>query len=81
MSGEELRRILRRRPFKPVRVHISSGETVDLRHPEEALVSQSTFAFATGPLHNDVGWYNLIHVVKVVPLTRSRKRHRRQSGS
>ena len=84
LHASEFRKILNRRPFEPFRVHITSGETVDIRHPEQAVVSTSMFAFAVGrrkDVVTDVGWYNLIHVVKVVPLKTSRKRNRRQSSA
>jgi hypothetical protein len=84
MRADEFRKILARRPFEPVRVLITSGETVDIRHPEQAVVSASMFAFATGPRKHvvtDLGWYSLAHVVKVVPLNSLRRRNRRQSSA
>ena len=41
MRADELRALLDRRPFEPIRLHISSGQTVDIKHPEMALVTRS----------------------------------------
>ena len=48
MRADELRELLDRRPFEPIRLHISSGQTVDIKHPEMAFVTQSLGA----PLQN-----------------------------
>ena len=34
MIAEDLLEILRRRPFRPLRLHMSDGTTYDIRHPE-----------------------------------------------
>ena len=77
MRYDEFKWFLQRTPFKPIRVLITSGECVDIRHPEQALVSKSTFAFVTGRRRNSVdemGWYSLIHVVKITELSALRGR-------
>ncbi len=84
MRAEDFREFLHRRPFEPFRVYISSGETVDIPHPEMALLSRSMFAFAVGPRRGvvvEMGWYNLIHVVKIVPLSALGRRKSRRKGS
>lgn len=40
MRAEELKALLDRRPFQPIRLQISSGEIVDVLHPEMAIVSR-----------------------------------------
>jgi len=82
MRAEDLKKLLDRRPFQPMRIHISSGESVDVRHPEMVMLSRSIIFVAIklvrGLLH-DFAWYNLIHVVKVEPLRQARRAgHRRQ---
>lgn len=71
MRAEELRALLDRRPFKPIRLHITSGEHVDIYHPEMALVSRSLVAIAL-PSQKKIAelivHYNLIHVVKIQPI-------------
>jgi hypothetical protein len=81
MRANELKEILSRRPFRPIRLLITSGETVDIRHPEQAMVWGGTVAFGIGPkpdVVEHIGWYNLIHVVKVISLDAVRKRRRRK---
>ena len=41
MRPDELRQILERRPVEPIRLHITSGQTVDNNHPERAVVCRS----------------------------------------
>ncbi len=84
MRANDFRKFLDHRPFEPIRVLISSGQTVDIRHPEQAMVARSMFVFATGPRREvveDFGWYNLIHVVKIVPLIALGRRRTRRKGS
>ena len=80
MRAEELRMLLDRRPFRPLRIHISSGEYVDVIHPEMAFVSRSLVAVAVPPTRGvaeAIAHYSLIHVVKVVPLAQTSRRRRR----
>ena len=51
MRPDEMKAILDRRPFEPVRLHISSGQTVDIKHPEMAIVSRSLVVAKIEPLH------------------------------
>jgi hypothetical protein len=81
MRYDEFKSFLDARPFKPIRVLITSGQYVDIRHPEQALVTRSTFAFATGNRKEAVdamGWYSLIHVVKIEYLSTVRRRKPRR---
>ena len=84
MRFDDFKDILGRKPFRPVRIYITSGETVDIRHPEQVFVTRSAFAFAIGPrvgVIEEIGWYSLIHVVKIVPLSTVRgRRSRRRTG-
>jgi len=38
MTTEAFRRLLKRQPFQPFRLVMSSGKSYDVRHPEMALV-------------------------------------------
>jgi len=76
MIARELREILDRRPFRPIRIRISSGQYVDVAHPETVLLGSTMFSFVI-PRKNgtyDMGWYNLVHVVKIEPLRLRKKR-------
>lgn len=78
MRAEELRKFLEKRPFEPIRIHISSGQFVDVRHPEMAIVSRSLFAVGIGEedgVADHLVHYNLIHVVKIEPLNGAGKQN------
>ncbi len=73
MRPDELRQILDRRPFEPIRLHISSGQTVDIKQPEMAIVTRSLVL--VGVRESDergvadyAAHYNLLHIVKIEPL-------------
>jgi hypothetical protein len=38
MRPEELTELLRARPFVPLRIHWTTGQAYDIRHPEQVLV-------------------------------------------
>lgn len=79
MRPEEIKKFLERRPFVPFRLLLTSGERVEVRHPETVLVARSHIAVALRPrngIAEYVVWYSLIHIVKVSPLSRTRRRPR-----
>jgi hypothetical protein len=81
MRAQELRAILDRRPFEPIRLHIRGGQHVDITHPEAAIVTRSLVAVGLGGpgVHEAVVHYNLLHVIKIEPLNgRKRKANRRR---
>ena len=84
MRAEELRALLDRRPFEPIRLHISSGQTVDIKHPEMALVTRSLVVVGVADSDERVAdyavHYNLLHVVKIEPLTGAGNKRRRTKG-
>lgn len=73
MRPEELTALLRRRPFLPLRVHMTDGHTYEIRHPEAMLVSRSHAVVVTqqDPATAVVDRYEylgLIHIVRVEEL-------------
>ena len=42
MAPEELRDMVRRRPFQPFRVHLDDGRHYDVLYPQATLVSRTT---------------------------------------
>jgi hypothetical protein len=78
--SDDFRAILNSHPFKPFRICMSNGEHIDVRHPEMATVLPSVVRFEIGGPSDEVGrgWYNLIHVVKIVELNGRPKRRRRR---
>ncbi len=72
MRPDELLAIINKRPFEPVRLHISSGQHVDVTHPEAAIVTRSLVFVAVGEegaVKDHVAHYNLLHIVKIEPLS------------
>jgi hypothetical protein len=70
MRPEELRNLLRRRPFVPIRIHLTDGTTYDVRHPEMAFLTRSTVEVGIehqegSGIADDVIYCSLIHVVRV----------------
>lgn len=81
MRADEMRKLLDRRPFEAIRLYISSGQTVDIRHPEMAFVTRSlVFVGVTDSDERvaDYGvFYNLLHVVKIEPLNDTKPKRRK----
>ena len=70
MRPEELRNLLRRRPFIPIRIHLTDGTVYDVRHPEMALLTRSTVEIGTerkqgSGIADDVVYCSLVHIVRV----------------
>jgi hypothetical protein len=70
MRAETLEELLRRRPFVPIRLHLSDGTTCDIRHPEMALLTRSTVDIGVAEqdgttIADRVVNCSLLHVVKV----------------
>lgn len=42
MRSEDLRQLVRRQPFQPLRLSLSNGQVYEVRHPELAMVGRST---------------------------------------
>ena len=48
MNAKDLLEILRTRPIRPFKVHLSDGRSFDVRHPEQVLVSRSKMILGIG---------------------------------
>ena len=85
MEARELKAFLKRRPFKPFRIRISSGQYVDIRRPDLFILGRTFFAAARRPDERGIAMggvavYYLIDVVKITTL-KSRKPKGRRSRS
>jgi hypothetical protein len=73
MRAEELTELLRVRPFVPLRIHLTTGETYDIYHPDVVLVLRQRVDIgikpdaATGVLER-VDHCSLLHIVRVEEL-------------
>ena len=70
MRAEELIQLIRRKPFQPLRLHMTTGETYDIRHPENIIVSKQSAGVGmdadpkTGVVER-MEFISLLHVVRV----------------
>jgi hypothetical protein len=72
MKAKEIKQLLNRRPFVPLRIHLTDGTAYDIHHPELVMVSQQRVDIG---LHPDpdgvvagVQFCSLLHVVRVEDL-------------
>lgn len=70
MRPEELKALLRRQPFVPIRIHLTDGTTYDIRHPEMAFLTRSTVEIGMeeqpgSGIADQVMYCSLVHVVRV----------------
>ncbi len=81
MRADEMRELLDRRPFVPIRLHVSSGQNVDIKHPEMAIVTRSLVFVGVSDSDERVAdygvFYNLLHVVKIEPLNDTKAKRRK----
>jgi hypothetical protein len=73
MRPEELVKLLRRRPFLPLRFHMTDGQTYDIRHPDLVMVSRSYATIGMTPdpgtgVLDRVEYCSLLHIVRVEEL-------------
>jgi hypothetical protein len=79
MRYKDFERLLERRPFRPFRIAVSTGETFDVLHPETLFLADkfvSVLAPGTNTDSDDVQdfiWIDLIHIVHLQPLRRKPK--------
>jgi hypothetical protein len=76
MRAEELAELIRVRPFTPLRVHLTTGETYDITHPDQVIVLRQRVDIGLQPdpktgVVDRVEHCSLLHVVRVEELPRS----------
>ena len=74
MTANELRDALRKQPFEPFRVRLTTGQAYEIMHPEFAAVTQTSFF--VGEPHDDgfpdrMIQCSLLHVVALEPVERT----------
>ncbi|MGQ9650926.1 MAG: hypothetical protein ACUVXJ_12515 [Phycisphaerae bacterium] len=70
MRPEDLRDLLRRQPFVPVKIHLSDGTTYEVRHPEMAIIGRSTATIGVekqegSGIADRLMYRSLLHIVRV----------------
>jgi hypothetical protein len=73
MTVQTFREMLARRPFQPVKVVLSSGQSYEIRHPEMAMLTRTSLLVGTDPGDDGVPAefkiLSLLHVTAIEPLT------------
>jgi hypothetical protein len=73
MSGDLIRERLRKQPFEPFEVHVSSGDVYQVKHPEQGLVTGTNF-YVWFPETDHVASLSLLHITGLeVSETRPKK--------
>ncbi len=73
MRPEEMTQLLRKRPFTPLRIHLTDGTTYEIHHPEQVLVLRQRLDIGVLPdpttgVLEAVDSCSLLHVVRVEQL-------------
>jgi hypothetical protein len=80
MNADEIRELLRREPFEPFRVHLTSGHAYEIRDPQSvALGARRVFVFFAERDRRE-GWtfFPYLHVAAVESLDNGRSRRARR---
>lgn len=64
MNADTIREMLRRQPFEPFEVRLSSGEVHEVRHPEFAIVTPGRLVIAD-PVTERVSILSLFHITEL----------------
>ena len=69
MTIESIRNMLTRKPFEPMRVKMSSGEVLEIRHPEMAAIARGgliiILAESDGSPSDKVEFCSFLHIAGV----------------
>jgi hypothetical protein len=72
MTLQTFREILTRRPFNPVKLTLSSGQSYEIRHPEVALLTRTSILIgvdvADDGVPSEFKIISLLHVTAIEPL-------------
>jgi hypothetical protein len=62
MTSEDILQELEREPFVPLRLHLASGQKMDIEHPDSAFVRQNTLLIVhrLAPRSAAIGNYDVI---------------------
>jgi hypothetical protein len=62
MTSEDLKQELDRDPFVPLRLHLSSGKTMEIEYPDSAFLRQNTLLVVhrVRPRTHEIGNYDVI---------------------
>lgn len=64
MNQDHLKELLSTRPFEPLEIQLSSGQTIMVKHPENVLLTKTTLIVAD-PEKDVSKWCSIGHIVAV----------------
>jgi hypothetical protein len=67
MNSEVIRQLVLRRPFEPFTVHLSEGESYEVRHPETVALGRQRIV-VVDPDSDQMAICSLLHVTSVETL-------------
>ncbi|HTU92527.1 MAG TPA: hypothetical protein VMF69_20770 [Gemmataceae bacterium] len=74
MRPDDIRRLLRQKPFQPFRLYLVDGSSYEIRHPDQVMVERSTAAIAGAvanlppPLAERDVIVALLHISRLEPI-------------
>lgn len=73
MTVQTFREMLSRRPFQPVKLTLSSGQSFEIRHPKMAMLTRTSILIGTDVAEDGVPAefkvVSLLHVASMEPLS------------
>jgi hypothetical protein len=73
MTVQTFREMLGRRPFQPVKLTLSSGQSYEIRHPEMAFLTRTSILIGTDiaedGLPQEFKIISLLHVASMEPIS------------
>jgi hypothetical protein len=77
MTLQDFEKLLKARPFQPFRVHLSSGDVYEIRHPEMAFLMRTKIMLGLDPdksgYADDWTMISLLHVTSIDPVPAHQK--------
>jgi len=64
MNEQSMRKILGRKPFLPIVITLSSGQSLTITHPENVLLTKTKIAVSY-PERDIITWAPLLHITSV----------------
>jgi len=85
MRPEEIMGLLRRRPFTPIRIHTTTGQSYDVRHPDQVLVLRQRLdigipADEESGILDRVEYVSMLHVTRIEDLPAQKNGEARKRG-
>jgi len=70
MHTTDVERWLKARPFEPFALHLTTGDRIEVRHPETCFLLRNSLLVVYARGHRLDAWSNvsLFHIVKIEPV-------------